>query len=95
MDRFHTIFPQKKEVIVEAAGGPGVVSTFYLSNNGGLYDKHLGPRDAGLAADHDWGGLITHENDDDLVACYGVLHGFTMVLPWFTTLQVEYLKNHI
>eukprot|EP00435_Cladocopium_sp_Y103_P042623 s900_g11.t2 len=24
---------------LKAAGGPGVVSTFYLSNNGGLYDK--------------------------------------------------------
>ena len=28
--------------IPKAAGGPGVVSTFYLSNNGGLYDKRLG-----------------------------------------------------
>ena len=44
VDRLHVFFPQKKRSWSnrEAAGGPGVVSTFYLSNNGGLYDKHLG-----------------------------------------------------
>lgn len=31
---------------IKAASGPGVVSTFYLSNNGGLYDKRLNGHDS-------------------------------------------------